>query len=430
MVIDDRTAFLRQVRLQPCEHGAMRRLRAAFAAHLGGLPTTFWWLWTGAAVSALATFVFPFLALYLTTRGLDAQRTGLVVALYGVGAMGGGPLAGTLADRLGRRPIVLAALGGCAVSAAYLGLVRSPPLLALGVLAFGLSNGMAHPTFSATIADVVPPAGRAHAFGLLYWANNLGVGFSALVGGALASKSWLGLFFADAATTAIFAMLVWHRVPETRPTPDPSAGEGRGFATVLRDGPLLAFFVVHLGFLLVFWQWQMALPVAMARQGISPAQYGRVIAVNGALIILIQPWAGRLLQRVDPARVLAVAALLVGIGYGAYSVCSTATQFALATGVWSLGEIAALPTAVAVVANLAPPDLRGRYQGAYGLTFAIAMMAAPVLGGTFLERFGWHALWLACLTVGVVVAAAHLAIGPSRRRRLADRPPVAPVATA
>ncbi len=197
----------------------MHRLRAAFAAHIGGLPTAFWWLWTGAAVSALATFVFPFLALYLTSRGFDAQRTGLVVALYGVGAMGGGPLAGTLADRVGRRPTVLAALAGCAVSAAYLGFVRSPLLLALGVLAFGLSNGMAHPTFSATIADVLPPAARAHAFGLLYWANNLGVGFSALVGGAIASKSWLGLFFADAATTAIFAMLVWRRVPETRPPP-------------------------------------------------------------------------------------------------------------------------------------------------------------------------------------------------------------------
>ncbi len=174
----------------------------------------------------------------------------------------------------------------------------------------------------------------------------------------------------------------------------------------------------------------MALPVAMARQGISPGQYGRVIAVNGALIVFVQPWAGRLLQRFDPARVLAVASLLAGLGYGAYGVCSTAAQFALATGVWSLGEIAALPTAVAVVANLAPPDLRGRYQGAYGLSFAIAMMAAPVLGGTFLERFGSHALWSACLAVGVLTAAAHLAIGPSRRRRLAERPPAAPVATA
>jgi len=402
------------------------RLRRALAAHLGGLPATFWWLWAGVLVNSLATFVFPFLALYLTSRGLDAQRTGLVVSLFGAGVMAGGPVAGVLADRVGRRPTILAALLGSASAATCLAFLHAPLLVGAAVLAFGLCCGMANPTLAATIADVIPPEGRPRAFGLLYWANNFGVGFSAVVGGAIAARSWPGLFLADAATTAICALLLWRRVPETRPSVEAGAAgavtSARGYSTLLRDRHFLAFFAVQLAFLVVFHQFQLALPIALARQGLSPAHYGRILAVNCALIVLVQPWAGRFLQRFDRAHVLAVAALLVGAGYGAYRPCTTELQFALATAVWSLGEIAGLPTALAVVADLAPADLRGRYQGTYSLSFGIAMMAAPIVGGAMLDRFGPDALWSACLFAGVAVAAAQLAIGRARRRRACAAP--------
>src|SRR5919204_318729 len=70
----------------------MRGARAMLA-HLGGdLPAAFWWLFAGMLVNALATFVFPFLALFLTSRGISVARAGLVVALYGGGnGAGAGP---------------------------------------------------------------------------------------------------------------------------------------------------------------------------------------------------------------------------------------------------------------------------------------------------------------------------------------------------
>jgi MFS family permease len=406
----------------------MSALRRAIAAHLGGLPATFWWLWAGVLVNSLATFVFPFLALYLTSRGVDAQSAGLVVSAFGAGVMVGGPVAGVLADRVGRRPTILVALIGSASAATCLAFLHAPPLVGVAVLAFGLCCGMANPALAATIADVIPPEGRPRAFGLLYWANNFGTGFSAVVGGAVASRSWRGLFLADAATTATCALLLLRHVPETRPAtatgtgPAGAATSARGYSTLLRDRHFLAFFAVQLAFLVVFHQFQLALPVAIARQGLSPAQYGRILAVNCVLIVLVQPWAGRFLQRFDRAHVLAVAALLVGAGYGAYRPCTTELQFALATAVWSLGEIAGLPTALAVVADLAPADLRGRYQGTYSLSFGIAMMSAPIVGGAVLNRFGPDALWSACLFAGVAVATAHLAIGRTRRRRACPAP--------
>jgi MFS family permease len=380
------------------------------------MPRTFWWLWGGALVASLATFVFPFLALYLTSRGFDAQKTGLLVSLLGVGAIAAGPAAGTIADRFGRRPAVLFSLLGSAVAAAFLGFVREPALIAPGVLLFGLCASMAYPSINATVADILPAADVQRGYGLLYWANNLGIGFSALIGGIFASKSWLGLFLADAATTLLFAAVVFRRVPESRPQASTEAAP-RGWSTLLADRALVGFLAAQLAFMLVFWQFQFALPIAMARDGLGTAPYGRLVAINCVLILVTQPFVTRRVQKFDDGIVLATAALLMGAGYGAYALCTTATQYFLATLVWSAGEVTGLPAAAALVAKLAPPDLRGRYQGAYSLCMSLAMTLAPILGGAAIDRAGMRAWWGVCLGLGIVGAVAHLALGAARRAR-------------
>jgi MFS family permease len=382
------------------------------------MPRTFWWLWSGALVSSLATFVFPFLALYLTSRGFDAQQTGLLVSLLGVGSLAAGPFAGSIADRFGRRPAVLSALVGSALAAAYLGFVREPAAIAPGVLLFGLCTSMGYPAINATVADILPAADVQRGYGLLYWANNLGIGISALVGGIFASKSWLGLFLADAATTLLFAAIVFRRVPESRPSRSPHETP-RGWRTLLADRALTGFLAAMFCFLLVFWQFQFALPIAMARDGLGTAPYGRLVAVNCVLILVVQPFAMRHLQRLDEGWVLAAGAVFLGAGYGAYAFCSTATQYFLATLIWTLGEITALPAASALVAKLAPEDLRGRYQGAFSFCMSLAMTMAPILGGAIIDRAGMRALWGACFAMGLAAALAHLALGAARRTRTA-----------
>src|SRR3990172_7824280 len=73
-----------------------------------GLPRTFWLLWAGTIVNRLGGFVIPFLALYLTgPRGLPVSQAALMVSLFGAGSFGASLIGGELADRLGRRPVML-----------------------------------------------------------------------------------------------------------------------------------------------------------------------------------------------------------------------------------------------------------------------------------------------------------------------------------
>jgi MFS family permease len=397
-------------------------LRREVRAVAGGLPPTFWWLWLGTLVSALASFVVPFLALFLVGRGFSPAAAGVLVGLVGGGTIVAGPLGGVLADRVGRRATVLLSL--FATAAVTAALAFAPGALSAAALAalLGMVANLYRPAAMALVADVVASPDRPRAFGLNYWAVNLGFAFSLVLGGAIAERSYTGLFLADAATTLLFALVVLRKVPETRPPGAAAAREPvlRGLAPVARDGVFLAFLGLHVLYASVLVQFFAAAPIDMRAHGVGPAAFGRVMAVNGLVIALLQPVAPRLTGRLDPSRALAVAAVLTGAGYGLFAVFHTPLLYAAAVAVLTLGEIAYAPTATALVADLSPGPLRGRYQGAYAMGWGVALSLGPALGSVVLDRLGGAALWIGCLGLGLAAAAGQLAAAPARRRRLAE----------
>ncbi|HTO97636.1 MAG TPA: MFS transporter, partial [Myxococcales bacterium] len=183
----------------------------------GGLPRTYWILWTGALINRLGGFVMPLLALYLTgERGLSVEQVGLVVSLYGAGALLAGPVGGFFADRAGRRSTLVAALVLGALAMLHLAFARSAAHIAFAAFLLGLLGELYRPGVSAAIADLVPSADRARAYGILYWAVNLGFSVASIVGGVMAHRNFMLLFALDAATTLGFAAIVWAKIPETR----------------------------------------------------------------------------------------------------------------------------------------------------------------------------------------------------------------------
>lgn len=390
-----------------------------------GLPRVFWVLWCGVFINRVGTFVVPFLAVYLTDgRGFSVATAGLVASLYGLGSAVASQVGGALADHLGRRATMLwgIALGGSSMMA--LGFATDMGLLMPLTFVAAVLNEAYRPALHATVADVVPPEGRSRAFGALYWAANLGVAIGLVLGGALAEQAFVLLFLGDGLTTLAFGVLVWRLVPETRPARPPTAaraGVVSGFVAPYRDLPFLAFLLLNVTLLFVFMQHATALPIDAAAHGISKWALGWVLAVNAISIVLVQPLASAWLGRLDRARVLAAGTLLVGAGFGLYAIAADAWAFAGATLVWSLGEMAVLPTTNAVVADAAPPELRGRYQGALGLSWGVAAFGAPLIGTAVLEDLDAPTLWVGSFAVCVAVAVGFVALGPTLARVCGER---------
>lgn len=402
----------------------MRTMRSWFRDTTGGLPTTFWYLWSGTLINRLGSFVLVFLAIYLTQeRSFSASQAGLVIGLWGVGGAFGTTAGGTLADRWGRRPTLLTAHVGAAAMMLGLGLARDLWAVALGALLLGMFAEAARPAFGAMMIDVVPAKDRLRAFSLNYWAINLGFACAAVLAGLAAQADYLLLFVVDAATMLITALIIFVKVPETRQTGPVTAAVGKApggaLRTILNDRVYLGFVALNLFAALVFLQHISMLPIAMGDDGLSPATYGSVIALNGILIVVGQLFVPRLIRGRSRSHVLALASVVMGVGFGLTAFAGTAWFYGLTVLIWTVGEMLNSPSNSTLIAELSPAELRGRYQGVFSLSWQIAGASAPILGGLVREHIGNDALWYGCAALGVVTAVAHLVSGPARERRAA-----------
>ncbi|MDL5202357.1 MFS transporter [Streptomyces sp. ALI-76-A] len=389
-------------------------LRRAVRETVSGLPREFWWLWTSTLVNRLGAFVATFMALYLTLdRGYSASYAGLVVSLHGLGGVVSSLGAGVMTDRLGRRPTLLVAQASTAVSVALLAFVHHPVAIAGVAFLVGMASNASRPAVQAMMADIVRPEDRVRAFSLNYWAINLGFAVSSMAAGFIAEVSYRAGFLVEAGMTAVCAVVVFLRLPESRPvvTKGEEAAEAAvGLGTVLRDGRFMS--VVGLSFLvaLVFQQGAVGLPVAMGEAGFTPADYGMAIAVNGVLIVALQIPVTRFIEHRDTKRLLVVSSLLAGYGFGLTAFAGSIGLFALTVCVWTLGEMINAPTQTGLVVRLSPAHGRGRYQGMYTLSWSVAALVAPLMSGVVIDRYGAEWLWGLCALVGTAAAVGYGAL--------------------
>ena len=383
---------------------------------LAGLPRPFWYLFGGTLLNRAGSFIAPFLSLYLTgSRGFSVAETGVVLSLLGLGSAISQPVGGILADRIGRRRTMVTGLLSSAVALLVLGAADGLAGIAAAALAYGLCLDLFRPAVQAAVADLVPDADRARAFALQFWAINLGFSIATPLGGFLASRGYWLLFVLDALASAGFALLILRGVPETRPAA-PTGGAGR-MREVLSDRLMLALVASVIASAVVYLQAFSTLPLVFARDGLGPGTYGLALSLNGVLIVLLQPLLLGLLDRRSRAPLLLTAMLLQGAGFGLTAFADDLTGHLLAIAVWTLGEILQAGQLGALVASIAPPHLRGRYMGVFGLSFGTAAFLGPLIGTQVLERFGEDALWSGALALCVAAGGGLVQVSRAADRR-------------
>lgn len=402
----------------------MQALRSKFADLTVDIPPMYWFLWLGTLINRFGSFVIPFLSLYLTSqRQISVSLAGLIVSLFGVGAFAAQLVGGELADRLGRRPVMLMSLFVTPVFMALLGFVNSVPTIAGSTLILGFFSELYRPATGAIVADIVPSSARTRAYGYLYWAVNLGFAFAPILAGFMANINYLWLFIGDALTTFIYGLLIFYRVPETRPE---AAGKTvhvslrERMRQVKREPILLAFTGLTLLIGIVYMQGYVTLPLDMRAHGLSPADYGIATSANAILVVLLSIQVSNLAGKWPRFGAMAVSALLLGIGFGYTGLAFNLITFVVSVAIWTLGEIAFNAVAPALIADLSPVELRGLYQGIFGSAWGLAFFIGPVLGSWVFEHFDAGVLWSASLVIGCVVAVSYLALSRPTRKRLAE----------
>lgn len=403
----------------------MQRLRTAFLTTTEGLPREYWALWGANMLDWLGKFVAFFLTLYLADeRGLSGSQVALVIALNGLANVPSSFLGGVLADRFGRRQLIVGGYWLIALGLASLGIARGVEQLAAAALFLGFVSGLPRASMSAMIADVVPPEHRKRAYSLNHWAINVGAMVALPLAGLLADLSFSLLFIGDALTSFAAGLLVFLVIPRTiqHPAPKPATeqrhGLGRLRLAIFSDRRALQVVLLVFLFACVYHQTRLALPLDMRDHGIPKSAFGALIGLNGFLIVALQLPVSRFINKYSSPLVMAAGSICLGVAYG---ICAFVTDdyalplYVVSITVLSIGEILFFPTAVAFMAERAPVEKRAQYQGAFLTAWGPLAHMGGSVGGIILDDFGGPVLWIGCFILGNVVAVGWWLLGEKLR---------------
>ncbi len=370
---------------------------------LRALPRPVWILFFGSFLNKFGAFVIPFLAIYLTRQGYTLTQAGFAIAAYGIGNLVASILGGYLADTLGRRKtIVLSMLSG---GASMLLLSQARELTAIILLAAltGLTSELYRPAASALLADLVPSGQRVTAFAAYRMAFNAGWAFGPAVAGFLVDYGYFWLFIGDATTSILFGLVAWFALPRGVRSTEQKASWGEALKTLRHDRRFHQAMCAALAIALVLFQMSSTFGLHVTTLGFSPGVYGALISLNGVLVVCCELPLTTVTRRFPVRRVMAVGYLLLGLGFALNLFAHSIPALVVCVCVFTLGEMIAMPVAGAYVADLSPAHMRGRYSGAFGLTWACGLIIGPALG---MKVFGFdsNVLWFSCGVLGVIAA--------------------------
>jgi MFS family permease len=387
---------------------------------IADFPREFWILFGGTLVNAAGSgLVFPFFTLYVRQRfGIPMVTIGAAMSVMAGAGVASGAMGGALADRFGRKKLMVGGLTLGATALFSMGLVDSVGAFVAVAIFMNLISPVFGPASQAMISDLVEPGKRARAYGLIRVAFNLGVVIGPAIGGFLAERSYFILFASDAITSLIFAGIILFFIAETKPEVrrGDRAVPQTGYGPLLRDTPFVLFCLVSVAVTAIYAQMNSTWPVFMKENyGILERQYGLMMSLSAAMVVLFQFPITGFTERHARTTMLAWGTALYAIGFGLVGFVSTAPLFTLALAIWTVGEMVHVPVSQAYVADVAPEDMRGRYMGAAGLTWGMGWGIGPFLAGLVMDRADPHYVWYGCLVIGLAAAMAFLGLGQWRQ---------------
>jgi predicted MFS family arabinose efflux permease len=398
----------------------MNALFRLYRDSYSGLPRATWLLSLSAFINRSGSMVVPFLTVYLGERwGFTVGEAGAFVSIYGLGSIVGSLIGGRLADRIGAVQIQILALAGAGLWFWFLAAVDSLAVLAPGLLVLGVINDMFRPGNMSAVTGSSAPHLRSKALALNRLMLNAGWAIGPTVGGFLSRQSFAFLFLADGTTCMLAAIYLYmHRGELVQSLATVAAAEGSSTAPRTQQGAQLSpwrdrVFLTFLGLallaLLAFMQY-FTTETRYLRDVFhySKPQIGWLLAINPVLITLLEMPLVHALRRRRALPIVALGCALIGLGLALLVFRLGLPMVVLSLVVLTFGEMFEAPFLGAFVSSWAPAGRRGAYLGAYGSTFSIAFVAAPLFGGIVYDSFGPETLWLGCGTAGLIAAMGFL----------------------
>lgn len=374
--------------------------------------TAIWVRVVGTILTSLAGFMMrPYLVFYLYDK-LDGSvfLSMLIVGLQPLCGIFVNLYAGSLSDKYGRKPMMLAAL--LIQAFAIGGYIFASHVWEFALISIinGIGHAMYGPAANAQISDVVPEHKRAEVFALLHTALNMGSAFGPLLGLLLFTMNPSIIFLACSVTLVAYAALVIWKVPETMPVKSKEVLATKASKVKIKwseHKSLLWITFLAMPVSLLYAQVESTFPLHLQQNFENyKSVFATIITFNGCVVIALQLWIAKRTEHVPAYIVVAVSYMLfavVSIGYGfvPYLAILLFVEF-----LFTIGEMLNGPHIQKVISVIAPVEHRGMYFSVFGMNWQLSRAIGPVLGGLLFSHYGGKVMFA---IVGVILIAAGIA---------------------
>ena len=400
---------------------------------LRGFATGVWIVAVARFVNVLGSgIVYPFATLYFYREvGIPFTLVGTGLFANSVGLAVGTLAGGFLADRYGRRPLMVTSMGLGAPALAAYALVTTAAEFVLVATVAGLVMGLFTPASQAMIADLTDDDARDRAYALLKVASNAGFGTGFVLGGLIYGVTQTGVFVANGATSGLVAVVLLVALPRSPAADRVETGVDslrttlRLWARSITHPTILWLAALNVGFAIMYAQMNSTIPVhAEATFDLTSEQLGTLFVLNPLVIVLFQlPIVARISSwRRTRGLVLSAgfwtvsfvavfasygAPWALGVGLiGAFLVCRT------------VGEILHAPLITALASDVGPVEERGSKLSVLEVAKRLGFGIGPVVGGLFfdygVDQLLWPTLVVGSIALGVGVLALERRVTPSQ----------------
>lgn len=393
------------------------RLIRMYLKSYSGLTAPAWMLAFVLLINRSGSMVLPFLSLYLKDElNLSIEDVAFILTMFGFGSLVGSYLGGHLTDKIGTFAVQFWSLLLTAVGFVFIAHLRSVTELAIGFFVITVISDSFRPANAAAVAKHAKPENLTRAYSLNRMAINLGFAVGPAVGGMLAAISYGWLFYVDAISCGlaaiVFALYFYkRRFKKAVISNQTNLAKAK---SPFKDFRFVLFTLLTVGYGIVFFQFLFTLPVYYRDYYLlSESSIGWLLGLNGLVVFALEmPLVYIFGKRFSLRITILGGCLLLVASFMFLNLADGILILIIAMVLLSLSEILVMPFLTTYTANRGGEASRGKYLGMYSMGYSVSFIVAPALGLFMVKNYDFHALWWLVSVLGVLVGIGYYYLIP------------------
>ncbi|WP_293297272.1 MFS transporter [Pedobacter sp. UBA4863] len=377
------------------------RILNTYKASFAGLSRETWVLSLLVLLNRCGFMAVPFMGLYITqVLHRPESDAGIIISLFGFGAIAGAAAGGKFTDMFGYRPVQIVAALVSGLFFLFFAFVENFTWLCVLAVVISFFSEAFRPANYAAISSYAAPGTETRSYSLNRLAVNIGWAIGVSVGGIIAAFNYKLLFMVEGGVSISVAIAILLFLPYKKTTL--SKEEKNQLTDTIRkpwqDIPFIKFLLLSAMFTTCFFMMFRVVPVFYKEVWhLNEALIGFILGINGVMIAVLEMvMISKIENKKSPIFYIVVGVITVSLSFVVLMLPKFIPLVLAVSSIvlFTFGEMLSLPFFNTFVVKRSNEYNRGLYAAGYTLSWSVAQVIGPTSGFYIAEKFGYNVLWI------------------------------------